>query len=405
MLTFGKGVGIKSGSQTTNMKKTCRAGGKSRSDSGHSALILAQSLVILKKEALLYMANLTYTAYLTRKLIKYGSFALALLLISRVALGIITNYFRQVHPPPPPPPTVAYGRLPTLSFPKKENLPALNFKLETIDGTLPKLPDTAKVYFLYQPTANLLALDRAKELANKVGFQNEPVKISDRVYRFTGQDPTSSLEMDIISQKFKLSYAFANDQTIFSEKKLPNNDQAVSEAKSFLSRAGILDASLENGQAKVSYLKYEAPDLVPAISLSEADFVQVDLFPENLDDLKILPPNPNHTLVSLIFSGARDQQKRIVEVNYLPLLLTQDNFATYPLKTPAAAWAELLAGGGFVASLENSGESRIAVPIRRIYLAYYQSDVQQNFLQPIFVFEGDPDFTAYVQAVDPKWNE
>jgi hypothetical protein len=43
------------------------------------------------------------------------------------------------------------------------------------------------------------------------------------------------------------------------------------------------------------------------------------------------------------------------------------------------------------------------ITIRNIFLAYFESEEPQNYLQPIFVFEGDKNFTAYVSAVDPEW--
>lgn len=349
------------------------------------------------------MTNLTTTAYWTRKGIRYGIFALIAFLILRVVWGITTSYLRKVRPPAPPPPTISFGRIPALKFPQKENLPQIAYQLETIEGTIPKLPTVGKVYFMPRPVANLLALQRAKELARKMGFLNEPAKISDRIYRFEGQNPLSALEMDIISQKFKLTYDFANDQQILIEKKLPGDEQAVAEAKSFLRQAGLLSLDLENGGEKVSYLRYNAPELAPAISLSEADFVRVDLFRKNLDDLKVLPPNPNQSSVSSIFSGARETGKRIIKVDYAHQPVSEENYATYPFKSSATAWQELANGQGFVASLGENSQDKVT--IRKVYLAYFDSDEIQDFLQPIFVFEGDKGFVGYIQAVDPKWIE
>jgi len=38
-----------------------------------------------------------------------------------------------------------------------------------------------------------------------------------------------------------------------------------------------------------------------------------------------------------------------------------------------------------------------------VYLAYYDSLDPQTYLQPVFVFEGDDDFLAYVPAVEAAW--
>lgn len=350
------------------------------------------------------MANLTITAYWTRKGIKYGSIALVCFLIFRAIWQAGTAYWKKIHPPPPPPPTVGFGKLPPLNFPEKKDLPELSYKLETIEGTVPKLDTIGKVYFISQKVASLLALDRAKETARKFGFRNEPTPISERVYQFATQTtPSTILKIDIITGNFKLDYDWKNDQTIFTEKKLPNETQAVSELKNFLRTAGLLTDDLASGEAKVSFWRYISPDLVSAISLSEADFVRVDLFRQNLDEIKVLSENPKGAQVWALFSGAREQGKRIVEIGYNHSLIDKENFHTYPLKSANTAWQELQGGGGFIANLGENQDEKIT--IRKIYLIYFESSEPQNFLQPIFVFEGDRNFIAYVGAIDPKWVE
>lgn len=347
------------------------------------------------------MANLTITAYWTRKGIKYGAIALVCFLIFRAIWQAGTAYWLKIHPPPPLPPTVGFGKLPPLKFPEKKDLPSLSYKLETIEGTASKLETIGKVYFIPKKVASLLALDRTKETARKLGFRNEPTPISEKIYQFTA--PATTLTIDIITGNFKLSYDWKNDQTIFVEKKLPNETQAVSELKNFLRTAGLLADDLASGETKVSFWRYVTPDLVSAISLSEADFVKVNLFRQNLDDLKILPENPQQAQVWALFSGTREPNKRIVELNYTYSLVDKENFHTYPLKSANSAWQELQSEEGFVANLGENQEGKIV--IRKIYLAYFESSEAQNFLQPIFVFEGDKGFFAYVSAVDPKWVE
>ncbi|KKQ73667.1 MAG: hypothetical protein US95_C0050G0001, partial [Candidatus Woesebacteria bacterium GW2011_GWB1_38_5] len=39
------------------------------------------------------------------------------------------------------------------------------------------------------------------------------------------------------------------------------------------------------------------------------------------------------------------------------------------------------------------------IVIRKVYLAYYDPDQYTEYYQPVIVFEGDDDFTAYVSAI------
>ena len=79
-----------------------------------------------------------------------------------------------------------------------------------------------------------------------------------------------------------------------------------------------------------------------------------------------------------------------------------DETATYPLKKSKEAWEELKDGKAYVAS---PGDGRTQVVIRKVFLGYYDSEEYQSYLQPIFVFEGDGNFVAYVPAVNPQWQE
>jgi len=350
------------------------------------------------------MANLTQTAYLTRKIIKYGTFFLVFLIIFRVVWGISVSLFRKVKPPSPPPPTVSFSTLPALKFPEKTGLPEVSFSLETIEGSLPQLDSTGRVYFVPQKSATLFSLEDAKKIAQKMGFSGEPQKLSARKFLFqTGTVPNTTLEIDIVTNYFKLNYDFINDQEILPEKKLPSDTQAVSEAKSFLSQSGLLTPDLGEGTGEVSYLKLEVPNLVSAISLSEADFVQVDLFRRDVNGLKVFPPKATESQVTFLISGSRNKAKRIVRIGYIHTAVDEGLSGTYPLKSVNRAWQELLSQGGYIANLGENPDGKIT--IRKIYLAYYEQEEPQEFLQPIFVFEGDSDFYAYVPAVDPKWIE
>ena len=190
---------------------------------------------------------------------------------------------------------------------------------------------------------------------------------------------------------------------ILTSKNLPTNQQAAQEAKNFLVSNGLLAEDLANGTAEFEYLRFSTPELIPVSSLSEADFIRVNLFRANLDDLRILPPNPKKSLISFLFSGSRTPGKRIIEINYTYFPLEKEIFATYPLKPITQAWGELQQGQGFIANLGQNENGQVT--IRKVYLAYYDSETLQHYLQPIYVFEGDRNFWGYVPAIDPKWTE
>lgn len=350
------------------------------------------------------MATLTETARYTRKTIKYGAIGLIVFILLKSIFSAGLAYWRKLHPPPPPPPTVAFGKLPKIEFPEsrfKEE--KLVYRLETVTGGTPNLGDRGKVYFMPTTRPSLLALDRAKTQVRKMGFSGQPKKISETTYQWQKKEPLlTTLEMDIVNNNFTIKKNWQEDQALLEEKRLPIKEQAIIEAKSFLRSNGLLSKDLELGEARVSFLRFIPPNLAPAISLSEADFVRVDIFRSGLDNLPLLSPNPKEALVSALFSGSREREKRILEVNYTHFPIIKETFATYPLKTSAQAWEELKAGEGFIVNL---GKTEKQVVIRKIYLAYFENSSPQNYLQPIYVFEGANDFVAYIPAISSEWTE
>lgn len=350
------------------------------------------------------MVTLTVIAYYSRRIIKYGSIGIVILLILRSISISVRAYWKKTHPPAPPPPTVAFGKLPKLKFPEQPGLPTLTFKLENISGTLPKLADRTKIFFIPKSYPNLLAWDKTRAWARGLGFTQEPQKTEEFAFRFTTEStPKTTLDVNVLTKNFTLTYDWQNDLQILSQGNPPQEAQAISSAKSFLQSASALTEDLVNGKGEVLYFKYSEGNLVKALFFSEANFAQVNIFRQDIDEIKVLPPNPKSSNVAVKLSAAKDRGRSIIEVKFIHFPVSLDNFATYPLKDATSAWNLLKNGKGFVANLgDNSGGN---ITIRNVYLAYYDSNEQQNFLQPVIVFEGDRDFYAYVPAVTDSWLE
>jgi len=348
------------------------------------------------------MATLTQTAYLSRKIIKYGSIAVVCLLILRSIYITASTYWKKSHPPPLPAPTVSFGVLPKLKFPARTNLPPIALKLETISGSLPTLPDRTKVLFMPQSGSNLLAWDNAKAWAKNLGFSKEPETIDKFNFHFlTETTPATTLNVNVLTRNFHLVYDWKNDLGILSQGNLPSESQAINQAKSFLDNSGISTQDLSSAEA--IFLKYSNGNLLTTLFPSEANFVKINFYRQSINDIKILPPNPKDSNIFVIISSSTTQGKSIIEVKYTHFPISFENFGTYPLKDANTAWSQLAAGKGFIASLGNNPEGKVTV--RNAYLAYYDSEEYQNFLQPVIVFEGDNDFFAYVPAVMDKWQE
>jgi hypothetical protein len=343
------------------------------------------------------MTSLTRIAIAARRVIRYLIFLIIFLVVGKFVLDAGTAIYKKAFPAPPPAPTVKYGKLSPIPFPANGSTAKLTYTLETPEGGLPTgIPTQSKVYFMPKPSSNLLSLDTAKTTAGALGFGNTPQQVTDTMYIFNNPNAPSALQMNIITGTFSISYNLAQDKSPLTNKP-PIAEIAASEFRSILSGANILPPDL-TGPTNSTYLKLSNGQLITALSLSESDVVKVNLFRKNYDNLPSVTGIPDQANVwgMISGSGSRDQQIVAAEFHYFPV--DESQYSTYPIKTPTEALTELQANKAYIAALglNKDGDS---LKIRRMYLAYFDPGSVTEFYQPIYVFEGDNGFKAYLPAV------
>ena len=349
--------------------------------------------------------NLTEISIKARKMFIW----LIIITLSYIVLKFIIDmgvaYYKATHRPPIPGPNHNFNRLPKPNFGKTISSSGLKFSLELVDGQPPETTSAGKVYSMPKKLPSLLAEEKAKNYAAKLLFIEEPVQLTTTLYRFT--DPQNKLrimDLDITYLNFKIFYDyFKNPQSITIEEGI-DKKSAENEVKNFANLASIDDSYL-NGIITYDALKYnsETKKLIPATSLSTANALRVNYFRNNLDNLKILPPEFNNSYNFAIYMPSLTINPKILEMQYVFWPIAFDDFATYPLRSGAIAWQDLQ--DGYASIILNGNNKDDTIKIRQIYLAYYDSEEPQNYLQPIFVFEGDNNFVAYLPAITEDWLE
>lgn len=350
------------------------------------------------------MATLTETAYYTRRAINWTILGIITYFCLRILWFLVILIWYLLFPPQPPPPNHAFGVLPKIQFPQREAPPvALKFQLETVEGQVPVASSAAVVFFMPKSAANLLGLTRTQSFANRFLFTAEPVQESKNVYIFTDpQAPLRSLRYDIVSNNFKLRYLFEVDSSVFIEKNQPLPERAIENSLSTLKSFNLLPDDYKNGNQTPSFFRLQGNKLVSTTSQSTSDVVRVDLFRQSVMDIPVFTPIPEQGHINFIYSGAQNEKKRMIQFEYVYWPVDYQTTATYALKTSNQAWQELINGQGYVARYPRQGSTAV---VREIYIGYYDSFEPQNYLQPIFVFEGDNGFLAYVPAVAAPWTE
>jgi hypothetical protein len=344
-------------------------------------------------------SQLTTVAIKSRKIIRYSIYFFICFMIGRFLLGLGVSTYQTLFPKKVPP-TVAFGRLTPIPFPKKENLPQFTYKIETPDGKLPAFPDQAKVYFMPRSTTNLLSEEGAKAKARGLGFNVEPEEVTPTLFRFRQPQFPATLEINIVTGIFSVSYNLGADPSPV-ETVPPTPEVATAAGRSFLSQAGNFPEDL-TGEPTHEFLRVDSQGITRALSLSEANLVKVNLIRKDYDKLHAKTADPNSSNVWFIVSGDKDRDRQIIasEFHYFPV--DEEQFATYPIKTAEEAFQELQAGKGYIADIGQNQDGQVT--IRRMELAYYDPSQYTEFYQPIYVFQGDRNFYAYVSAVTSEYS-
>ena len=337
--------------------------------------------------------SLTQTAYSSRKIIKFGSIGIvAFSLLWGISTAAYKAYM-AAHPPYVPP-TVKYGRIPRLIFPEKETR-LKKFTYELPNDAIPKFKDQAKVYVIYRPNTTFLALEEDKKTAASFGFSSEPIQTETGIYKFQDTVNNKTLTVNVLTGDFTLTYPYASDQMLANPEKMVSKTEATAIAGSFLEKGKKFTTDLVNGEKVVTYWKIEGDGLKSVSSQSEANAARVDLYRQNLDGLPVFSVNYGQASVSVLVSGSMVDAKKIIGVNFKDMSINQASYSTYPIKTGQEVVDSLNSGNYWIAK-DVSNEN---VTVRRIYLAYFEPMTLTNYLQPIFVIEGDNNFVAYIPAV------
>ncbi len=352
------------------------------------------------------MGSLTETAFYTRRTINWTIIGIIGYVLLRIFWGLVVTVYLTIFPPKPPPPNHAFGSLPAVIFPPKQASPSaqLIFQLQTIEGSVPVASVSANIYFMPKKGSNLLALSTAQAFAKRLGFTTTPVPepSNKNIYRFDDlSNPLRHLWYDIVSTNFIIRYDFQQDAGLFLNSKVPSAVEAKSEAKNMLQTYGLYPEDFNGGDVRVTYYKVAENSLVPVSSQSQADAVRVDFYRPNIASTRVVTGTLSEGPISIVLSGSGNAKKRVLQFSYAYWPIDYSTVATYALKTSTQAWQELQVGGGFILQLPKTP----LVTVRNVYLAYYDSVAPQTYLQPVFVFEGDDGFIAYVSAVSPEFIE
>lgn len=343
------------------------------------------------------MPTLNKTKKETQTILKWGGILALIVFLFLAGMRVFTFVNNILTPPAPP--KALFGRLAPIPFPNQlqENI---TYTLDTLTGFLPNFSDRANIYKITPDEPTLLGLTKTREKAAQVDFKSQETQITQDVYQWT--DPDSSLQrritINIFSSDFTVSSSFLEDPSLQTLNNNQEKENAIREAKSFLRNMSLFSEDIDENKTKTSTYRIEAGNLIPAARINAAKLVRVDFFQKDIDSLPIYYEKGTTSTIDFLI-GKENGQLKVVNASYFHKNISE-NSSTYSIKSAAEAFTQLKEGKGHVAS-KNPGV--VEVVIKKVFLGYYVGEVEQEFLMPVVVFEGDDDFIAYVSAVRDEW--
>lgn len=334
--------------------------------------------------------TLTETAKFTKRFLLFaGIFSIALII---VWIGSIYSkrYLYSQLPQVQEQPDLKFALLPKLKF-IDSSVSSLNYsyRLDTPTGALPEnLPSSVKIYAIPQLGNTFLAADKAREIANKFGFDSNPEIISANVHKFTNLDG-SEFNINITTGNFSFRKSVSTQSATETEQ-LRDTPLLSQNFRSFLDGVGLLPNQLRDGDIKTEYQV--------ATESGQPDTANLSIWQGKIDDLSIVTDKFKKGLIEAVVAGSSLSLNNYLSLDYTYWPIDTQTFAIYPIKSAEEALTDLRNGEGAIVTIPNTSE----VSIDTIYLAYFLSKEYPEYLQPVFVFQGK-DFIALIQAVKKEY--
>lgn len=332
----------------------------------------------------------------TKQAIKWSGIAIIALVVLIIFIRTLGNIKEYFYPTPPPPPTVSFGKLPEVIFPKSQVNTTFTYEIDTLTGALPAFPDRANVNQIQFSSPNLLSVQRASERVAKVGFNSSGTPVSKTVYRWQTVNPYKEILLDVVSLNFTMTSEYLTNPQLLQSRQPLRETEAIQLSQNFFSQ--LISLPSDVGNPTTSLLSVENERLTPATSLSKSQIIRVDFYQKDIYDLKVYYPNPPYSVIYALVSGDTFRPQIVEAKSFYHIL--SDLTATYPIKTSQEAYDQLKQGKAYIASYYGTDNHLV---IKNISLGYYLGETQQEFLEPIIVFEGKDGFFAYVPAIKDSW--
>lgn len=276
------------------------------------------------------------------------------------------------------------------------------FSLDTIEGRPTTATLSAEIFVLEPVTTKFGFREKILLMAQTFGIDTDATKYKINDKDATFQDESHELSIDISTFNFYYQYDMQKDPELFVNTTIPSDEEIIRSAADFLKRADKYPSDFAQSKPSIIYYTYDPVTTELKISdvpdsttnMIEVDFFRPDIeaIPTNLSTVTSKFPN-SQNYVAMVF---KDQDVKVLKAQVKYFETSKEQVGIYPLKTGDEAWEQLQSGK---ASVVNGAPNVKDVTIKKMFLAYYDPQVYQPYLQPVYVFIGSDNFVGYVPAV------
>jgi hypothetical protein len=285
----------------------------------------------------------------------------------------------------------------------------LNLTLDTIEGTPVTASQTARVYYLPPKTPQFGYREKIIFSAKEVGFKTEIIKYSmqDNIASFV--DAKQSLNIDVDNYNFNYKYNFENDSQIFKDSKIAQRNVVENRVKvdavTFIDKIKKFPEELALGKERIIYLDYNVAkkEFNVVKRKEDANAIEIDFYRADIDGTGTIPPKYYNSQNYVVLTYSKSELPRIIKAELKYFEKETTKVGVYPLKTGVQAWDDLKNKNGTIISLGNNSGENIAIKSMKLF--YFDPDIYQPYLQPVYVFVGENGFVAYVEAVSSSYIE
>jgi len=343
------------------------------------------------------MPSLHETTSLTKNIIKWGGIVLGVILLLILLYRGGKIIASALFPKKPVAPTAAFGKLPTIIFPENVSTSKFTYSLDTVTGDLGDFPDRANVYKMIPPVPTLLDLKTTRTQLNLAGFNSNETIITDTQYSWRDARQTDrKITINIVSKDFIITTSYLNYPNLSPSGEVDPQD-AAKVATDFLQQLLLYPSDFDPTKTATQLLTLQGTTLFASSSLSTAEMVRVDLFQKDINKFPIMYAHPPYSSMHFLIGGQNPGQ--ILDASFSHQAVGKES-TSYSIIPVNDAYTQLKEGKAYIASYYGNSSN---ITIKDVYLAYFMSEKKQDYLMPIYVFEGKEGFFAYISAVRNDW--